>query len=82
MSDQETTPWFDGNVKPVHIGVYQRQLVGIDGPNFAYWDGQRWSPFVGPSDTPDEAFRQRHSLSGYQCMPSSKCRGLMQKAGE
>ena len=80
MSQQpEMTPWFGGNVKPVHVGVYQKKLKGTDGPVFAYWDGSRWSAFVGPRDTPDDAMKLRNSLSAYQDVP---WRGLMQKASQ
>jgi hypothetical protein len=39
MSDQWTTPWYPGDVKPVRVGVYERKShTGT----FSYWDGKRW----------------------------------------
>lgn len=41
------SPWHDGNVKPVHIGVYERNWYKLDrfynsGPYYAFWDGGKW----------------------------------------
>jgi hypothetical protein len=37
------SPWIDGSVKPVRIGVYQRRLMS--GVVYARWDGERWRQF-------------------------------------
>ena len=35
------TPWFDGSVKPVRVGVYQRRYSnGLI--LYSLWDGARW----------------------------------------
>ena len=34
------TPWFPGNVKPVHIGVYERDMT--HGGRWSYWNGAFW----------------------------------------
>lgn len=36
---KQFTPWFHGNIKPVHIGIYQRDTADI----YSYWDGEYWS---------------------------------------
>jgi putative component of toxin-antitoxin plasmid stabilization module len=40
MTDQWTTPWYPGDVKPVRWGVYERRTpVGI---RYSLWDGEQW----------------------------------------
>lgn len=41
MSKQKTTPWFDGNVYPVRVGVYQTPDDEDDcnGVYYSYFDG-------------------------------------------
>lgn len=48
MSEENLTPWFPGDVKPVRKGVYQRRagFLGV----YSYWNGRFWclgdnSPF-------------------------------------
>lgn len=75
------TPWFPGDVKPVHIGVYQRDFGGVGNLKYAYWDGEywRWS-----EPTPDHAaewgtFPGRgygHGKSPVQFGPTIRWRGL------
>lgn len=50
--EPELTPWFDGEVKPARVGVYQRRTYG---DYFAYWffDGSVW--LTGGTSTPDVA---------------------------
>lgn len=37
------TPWFEGDVKPHRIGVYERGMNGCPLPHpFYFWDGQYW----------------------------------------
>lgn len=38
------TPWFDGSVKPVRVGVYERTF-GSGETHFSKWDGKRWNQF-------------------------------------
>lgn len=38
---QKLTPWFDGTVKPVRVGVYQRKYH--NGIFYCYWDGKYFS---------------------------------------
>jgi hypothetical protein len=40
MPKSKKTPWFDGSVKPVRLGVYQRRYVG--GARYARWTGRYW----------------------------------------
>lgn len=72
----ETTDWFHPSVKPVHVGVYQRRIGEMMDPNFAYWDGKRWSAFVGCLGTPDDALKEKRHASAFHGL---KWRGLAQK---
>lgn len=45
MAKPKLTEWFSGIVKPVHVGVYQRDYGGHGHPNhvfYGYWDGKYW----------------------------------------
>jgi hypothetical protein len=44
----KVTPWFDGSVKPVRVGVYQRCAPLGFGVTFSMWTGKRWN-FSAPS---------------------------------
>lgn len=46
MSKKELTPWFDGDVKPVRVGVYQRKVDS--GFYYCHWDGSIWCFGGGP----------------------------------
>lgn len=35
------TPWFEPEVKPVHVGVYQTHMCGM-GAGYSYWTGASW----------------------------------------
>lgn len=35
------TPWFAGEVKPVHVGIYKRRMP-IGSLVYSQWDGARW----------------------------------------
>ncbi|WP_446333613.1 hypothetical protein ACRHQP_00735 [Burkholderia pseudomallei] len=42
ITDDMLTEWFPENIKPVHIGLYQR-YYGDDLTEIPdYWDGSRW----------------------------------------
>jgi hypothetical protein len=52
VSRRRTTEWLPGNVKPAHVGVYQRDYksarFSVDrtiGVAYCHWDGKRWSLF-------------------------------------
>jgi hypothetical protein len=36
------TQWFSGDVKPVHIGVYERRLKFTTDVYYSLWDGENW----------------------------------------
>ena len=41
------TPWFPGTVKPVRVGVYERDFSGtyagnLPGLHYCYWNGKFW----------------------------------------
>ena len=37
------TDWFPRKIKPVHVGLYEVDLIGKDQPWFAFWDGKKFS---------------------------------------
>lgn len=40
------TPWYPGHVKPVRVGVYERDYADnlkCRRPRFCYWDGIAWN---------------------------------------
>jgi hypothetical protein len=76
MTDQWTTPWFPGNVRPVRVGVYERrQPSKWCSTQYSYWDGQHWG---GSHSMPSDAYDYgRHSAS---LMQSVAWRGLTKEA--
>ena len=68
------TPWFDGKVKPVHIGVYMqmcgfKQLVG-----YQYWNGSYWGLWGSTIDSASDGRPAR------ACNQDDKWRGLAVKS--
>ena len=59
------TPWFPGDVKPVHIGVYERRLKFRPGVYYSQWDGEKWYYL---RDTVDKAAIQS-VYSAHQNLP-------------
>lgn len=41
MSAKET-PWYDGKVKPVRVGVYKRRSKGSGEITYSKWNGRWW----------------------------------------
>lgn len=75
MKQPKFTPWFDGRVQPVHVGVYPRDFsMRSDGTDVApcRWDGQQWMVW---GDTVQEAASSRMP-SQYQGLP---WRGLTER---
>lgn len=53
--DMIFTSWFDGRIKPVHVGVYERRST-FGFSHYSYWNGKKWKLI---SSTPEEAFKAR-----------------------
>jgi hypothetical protein len=60
------TPWFPGTVKPVRVGVYEREYRTGD-VGYCYWNGQIWS--WKTTTTPTDALRLQDTRSPYQNIP-------------
>lgn len=58
------TPWFANDIRPVYIGVYNRNFTYIQG--YSYWNGKYWS--LG-SDTVERAYKLKDSKSFIQNLP-------------
>lgn len=67
------TPWFPGDVKPVHVGVYPRDIGGW-GISYSYWNGKFWELW---GLTVNDAFANCLMKSLYQNEP---WRGLTEPA--
>ena len=74
------TPWFPGEVKPAHVGLYQRLVCGevVRGEVvvWAWWQGSDWCAF---STRKSEARYNGRNFVGslYQCHGNSPAwRGL------
>ena len=55
----KVTPWFNGSVRPVYVGFYQRERNGII--IYSYWDGRFWKGNGAPKI--EDA---KHALRDYQ----------------
>lgn len=59
------TDWFEGAVKPVRKGVYQREYIygKAKVPYYCYWDGKQWSSSGDfKSVAPNQSLRWRGVL--------------------
>jgi hypothetical protein len=58
----QLTPWFNGDTKPVRIGVYQQYVSHWTARiGYQYWDGSLWG---GWAPTPKGAYGVRmHAVS-------------------
>jgi hypothetical protein len=64
------TDWFPADVKPVHVGVYEKNYrteydIGHDKPEYQYWDGTNW--YYGSRDVEETAalFKKGNSVAFY-----------------
>ena len=60
------TQWFPGDVKPVHVGVYERRLKFKTGVYYSQWDGEKW---LRLHLTVEDAAASAGALSVYQNLP-------------
>ena len=66
------TPWFPGTVKPVRVGVYERQYSLMRSERlYCHWDGKVWSTWAR---TPRVALKDAFMSSMFQNLP---WRGVM-----
>ena len=76
----EVTGWFEGNISPVHIGVYERDYSEVfDSPKhykYSFWNGTWWSNSRNAPATA-AALKARGYGSCYSELP---WRGLCEKA--
>lgn len=42
MKEDQLTPWFPAEVKPVHVGPYPTKTPGTSTDGFSWWDGNEW----------------------------------------
>jgi hypothetical protein len=71
----KTTPWFDGEIKPVRVGVYQRKWD--DGSiGYAKWHGEHWGPSY---DVTNPLAVQQADRSGFGFQTLMPWRGLAEE---
>ena len=70
----ELSQWHDGNVKPVHIGVYERRFGRINSDIIwvSLWTGKRWN-WLYPVESKKGASKAKQ-VSYFQSM---KWRGII-----
>jgi len=64
------TPWFPGDVKPVHPGLYEASSEGNRGV-FYFWSGARWE-FANPVIRTLPCNRQDKRWRGLAKKPATK----------
>lgn len=42
MKEDQLTPWFPAEVKPVRIGFYQTMFGSTLSEGYSFWDGKNW----------------------------------------
>jgi hypothetical protein len=42
MNTKSLTPWFPADVKPVRVGVYERDMGASLCGKYSHWNGQWW----------------------------------------
>lgn len=65
------TDWFDGDIKPVRKGVYQR--YGFGDIVYSYWTGKYWGMKSG-------TVASANACRGKSANQNHKWRGLIEKA--
>jgi hypothetical protein len=61
------TPWFPGDVKPVRVGVYERQYFREQlETRYSYWSGYKWSTWA---PTPKGALDLWYTVGALQDLP-------------
>ena len=69
-TDDDLTPWFPPDMKPVHEGMYQTNISPKFEPTFQYWNGKCWGYY---SNSYSRAYEMRDYRSSNQ---RSQWRGL------
>ena len=64
----KVTPWFSGDVEPVHVGVYERKY----GYGYSYWTGRVWCAGSGSarSAAADPLFESLHQNIAWRGLAS------------
>lgn len=42
MKEENLTPWFPAEVKPVHVGFYQASIFAHEEGPIMWWTGKEW----------------------------------------
>jgi len=73
MAKQQLTGWISGDLKPVRVGVYERDSWGQGSTIYSLWNGEFWCVGRG---TVQAAEKMQHQRSYYQ---SHTWRGLLKE---
>lgn len=50
-TENDLTPWFPPDVKPVHEGVYEiKNPIPARTSGYSHWDGKQWGPLYDTID--------------------------------
>jgi hypothetical protein len=71
------TQWFDGDIKPEHIGPYEMFIQDEETDSFQYWDGMFWGLLAIRSELAIPA-----DILGNGCFQDFKWRGLAENPNE
>lgn len=69
----ERTGWYPASIKPVRVGVYQRDMQDSGNGEYSFWDGESWG---GWGNSIEIAARNAGSKSSVQ---DANWRGLAQE---
>lgn len=47
----ERTEWYPSSIKPVRVGVYQRDMRGTGDGEYSFWDGACWGGWGASIET-------------------------------
>lgn len=65
--EEKLTEWFNGSVKPMRVGVYQRRdWADLEDHGYSYWDGKNWGVL---GDDPDDAMVWARAITNYPELP-------------
>ena len=83
-TEDQLTPWFAGSVKPVRVGVYQRQSTERTGfdygewLHYSYWDGSQFCMSESTMDYAEMWGRRPNKVDSRSSDQNTPWRGLAQ----
>ena len=71
MKKLKLTPWYPGNVKPVRVGIYERDFTGkyYEPVGYTKWTGEHWTASYDDLKTARLCFKYEHDEGRWQSLP-------------